>query len=104
MKKREKLTFQSKARNLLALQGLLKNAEVLPLLIFSKSDLQDLRKSKGSKSSESKKAIFAKIKDLQAKRIIIRSSSLNEDSESQSNAGAFLSIANIKSDDKDAIF
>ena len=104
MKKREILTFQSKARNLLALQGRIQNGEVLSLLIFSKSDLQDLRESKGRKSSESKKAIFAKIKDLQAKRIIIRSSSLNEDSESQSNAGAFLSIANIKSDDENAVF
>ena len=102
MKKREKLTFQSKARNLLALQGLLKNGSVLPLLIISKCDLQDLHK--GRESSESKKAIFAKIQALQSNRIIIRSSSLNEDSTIQSNAGAFLSIANIKSDDENAVF
>ena len=95
MKKREKLTFQSKARNLLSLQGLLKNGEVLPLLIFSKNDLRDL---------QGKEAVFTKIQSLKSNRIIIRSSSLNEDSESQSNAGAFLSIANIKSDDENAIF
>ena len=90
--KNKKLKFQSKARNLLALQGLLKNGEVLPLLIFSKSDLQN------------KEQIFAQIQSLNAKCIIIRSSSLNEDSTTNSNAGAFLSIANIKSDDRVAIF
>ncbi len=87
-----RLEFQSKARNLLALQGLLKNGEVLPLLIFSKQDLQN------------KEQIFAKIQSLNIKHIIIRSSSLNEDSKTNSNAGAFLSIANIKSDDKNAVF
>ena len=35
----QKLKFQSKGRNLLALQGLLSNGEVLPLLILSKKDL-----------------------------------------------------------------
>ena len=90
-----KLKFQSKARNLLALQGLLKNGEVLPLLIFSKQDLRDLAH---------KTQIFAKIQSLKANRIIIRSSSRNEDSTTNSNAGAFLSIANIKSDNRGAVF
>lgn len=35
----KKLKFQSKGRNLLALQGLLSNGEILPLLILSKKDL-----------------------------------------------------------------
>ena len=35
----KRLKFQSKGRNLLALQGLLSNGEILPLLILSKKDL-----------------------------------------------------------------
>lgn len=91
----KKLQFKSKAQNLLALQGLLKNGEVLPLLIFNKCDLVD---------SKRKEQIFTKIQSLKAKRIIIRSSSRNEDSTTNSNAGAFLSIANIKSNDRGAVF
>lgn len=91
----KRLKFKSKAQNLLSLQGLLKNGEVLPLLIFSKQNLRDLAR---------KEQIFAKIQSLKASRIIIRSSSRSEDSTAQSNAGAFLSIANIKSNDKNAIF
>lgn len=92
---KKRLWFKSKAQNLLALQGLLKNGEVLPLLIFDKKDLCDLAR---------RAQIFTKIQSLKAKRIIIRSSSRNEDSTTHSNAGAFLSIANIKSDDKKAVF
>lgn len=95
MKADKKLKFKSKAQNLLALQGLLKNGEVLPLLIFNKCDLVD---------SKRKEQIFTKIQSLKAKRIIIRSSSRNEDSTTNSNAGAFLSIANIKSNDRGAVF
>ena len=97
----QKLKFQSKGRNLLALQGLLSNGEVLPLLILSKKDLP----KKDDKNEEKNKAqIFAKIQALNSKRIIVRSSSCEEDSHAHSNAGAFLSKANIKSDDKNAVF
>lgn len=92
---KKRLWLKSKAQNLLALQGLLKNGEVLPLLIFDKKDLCDLAR---------RAQIFTQIQSLKAKRIIIRSSSRNEDSTTHSNAGAFLSIANIKSDDKKAVF
>lgn len=97
----QKLKFQSKGRNLLALQGLLSNGEVLPLLILSKKDLP----KKDDKNEEKNKAqIFAKIQALNSKRIIVRSSSCDEDSHTHSNAGAFLSKTNIKSDDKNAVF
>lgn len=69
----QRLKFQSKGRNLLALQGLLSNGEVLPLLILSKKDLP----KKDDKNEEKNKAqIFAKIQALNSKRIIVRSSSL----------------------------
>lgn len=90
---KKRLRFKSKAQNLLALQGLLKNGEVLPLLIFNKQYLKN-----------SKEQIFTKIQNLKAKHIIIRSSSHNEDNTINSNAGAFLSIANIKSNDRGAVF
>lgn len=89
--KSEKLEFQSKARNLLALQGLLKNGEILPLVIVNKQDI---------KQSE---RIFKQIQALKSEFLIIRSSSKNEDSTQNSNAGAFLSIAGVKSDDKKAV-
>lgn len=87
-----KLQFKSKARNLLALQGLLKSGELLPLLIINKKDLKD------------KERIFSQIQSLKSKNLIIRSSSKSEDNTQNSNAGAFLSIARIKSDDKKAVF
>ncbi len=87
-----KLQFKSKARNLLALQGLLKNGELLPLLIINKKDLKE------------KERIFSQIQGLKSKYLIIRSSSKNEDNTQNSNAGAFLSLAKIKSDDKEAVF
>lgn len=69
----QKLKFQSKGRNLLALQGLLSNGEVLPLLILSKKDLP----KKDDKNEEKNKAqIFAKIQALNSKRIIVHSLSL----------------------------
>ena len=83
-----KLSFKSKAQNLLTLQPLLKNAIVLPLYVITKNVLA---------SSQAKEIIIDNIQSLDSKKIIIRSSSKNEDSMHTSNAGAFLSIANIDS-------
>lgn len=88
----QKLNFQSKARNLLALQSVLKSAKVLPCVITS------LSKLKKDQQGELKK-----IKSLHANTLIIRSSSKSEDSEASSNAGAFLSLANIKASDESAL-
>lgn len=85
------LPFQNKAQNLKALFGRLKNGKVLPLLIVSKKDLN-------------KEEIFKKIQCFQTPRIIIRSSSNSEDNQTHSNAGAFLSIANIEANNQKAIF
>ena len=52
----QRLKFQSKGRNLLALQGLLSNGEVLPLLILSKKDLP----KKDDKNEEKKSIIYIK--------------------------------------------
>ncbi|MBX2209497.1 hypothetical protein I9B27_05180, partial [Campylobacter jejuni] len=47
--------------------------------------------------------VLQDIQTLKANRLIIRSSSLSEDSMKNSNAGAFLSLANIKADSKDEL-
>lgn len=86
------LSFQTKARNLAALQGKLKSARVLPLCITSLKDLQ---------KNEAK--ILQEVRKLKAKKLIIRSSSNAEDSTKNSNAGAFLSLAGIKADDEGAV-
>ncbi|MBS4275721.1 putative phosphoenolpyruvate synthase / pyruvate phosphate dikinase [Campylobacter vulpis] len=78
------LRFQTKARNLAALQGKLKSAKILPLVL---TNLEDLEKNPTK--------ILQEIKKLKATKLIIRSSSKAEDSTKNSNAGAFLSLANI---------
>ncbi|MBS4235667.1 PEP-utilizing enzyme [Campylobacter vulpis] len=78
------LRFQTKARNLAALQGKLKSAKILPLVL---TNLEDLEKNPAK--------ILQEIKKLKATKLIIRSSSKAEDSTKNSNAGAFLSLANI---------
>ncbi len=90
------LKFQSKAKNLAMLQGKLKNALILPLTILTKNKV----KNNPQQALEDIKA-FCVSNAIQ--KLIIRSSSLNEDSMQNSNAGAFLSIANIAVNDKDAI-
>ena len=90
MNKTAALSFQNKARNLKALFGRLKNGEVLPLLIVSKKNLNV-------------DDIFQQIQSLKTKRIIIRSSSMSEDNQKHSNAGAFLSVANIEANNKNAV-
>ena len=88
----EKLSFQTKARNLLNLKDKLKNAKVLDVFICSLKQLK-----------QNKQSILDGIKFLNTDSLIIRSSSKNEDSFTNSNAGAFLSIANINANDENAI-
>lgn len=87
-----RLEFQTKAKNLLILQDKLKSARVLPLVITSLDELED-------KTQE----VLEKIKILDSKRFIIRSSSKSEDSTKNSNAGAFLSLANISNDKEELL-
>lgn len=82
------LEFQSKARNLASLKNTLKSAKILPLVI---SSLEEVR--------QNEKKLLQEIQKLKAKKLIIRSSSTSEDSKENSNAGAFLSLANINAND-----
>ncbi|TLD81382.1 hypothetical protein LS70_007665 [Helicobacter sp. MIT 11-5569] len=89
----QKLQFISKAQNLLQLKNL-KNAKVLPLVITSLKELQ---------ADENKvlESIAKLAKNSAETRLIIRSSSKSEDSVESSNAGAFLSIANVALEDRE---
>lgn len=78
------IKFASKAQNLRNLQGILKSGEILPLLITNLKEVE---------------SDFERLKDRTLKlgdKFIIRSSSKSEDSKIESNAGAFLSIANVR--------
>ncbi|EAL2829895.1 hypothetical protein A0Z62_02170 [Campylobacter lari] len=89
----DRLVFQTKARNLQNLKNILKNAKVLDVVITSlKENIQD------------KEEVLKKIINLNAKKLIIRSSSNSEDSLKSSNAGAFLSLANVDINDKSQLF
>ncbi len=92
----QKLEFQSKAKNLYMLQNRLKNAKILPLLILTKEAVK-------TNLAEALKLIESFCKSEGIQRLIIRSSSLSEDSKHTSNAGAFLSIADIVANDQQAI-
>lgn len=86
------LKFQTKGTNLKALQNKLKSAKVLPLVLTSLNALEkDTNK------------VLKEIENLKAKKLIVRSSSKSEDSSKTSNAGAFLSLANIDARDKKAL-
>ena len=78
------LKFQTKARNLASLEGRLKSAKILPMVLTT---LEDLEKDTPK--------ILQAIRNLKATKLIIRSSSKAEDNTKNSNAGAFLSLANI---------
>lgn len=93
MKNHNTLPFQNKARNLIALYNRLENAKVLPVFLFSKKEC-----------AEHPQAIFQKIQQCDSDKIIIRSSSKNEDNEKNSNAGAFLSVGNINKTDEAQFF
>ncbi len=86
------LNFKTKAQNLKNLQTKLKKAKVLPLVLTSLEELI---------SNEEK--ILSDIQALKVNKLIIRSSSLSEDSMKNSNAGAFLSLANIDANSKDEL-
>ncbi len=86
------LTLQTKAQNLKQLQSCLTTAKVLPLCITSLQELKTDRKN-----------VLEKIQSLKATTLIIRSSSSSEDNSTTSNAGAFLSLAHIPSDDEQKI-
>ena len=84
--------FGTKARTLQQLYGRLNSAKVLPLVITSLDEL-----------AHSQAALLARIAELKSERLIVRSSSRSEDTASTSNAGAFLSLANIPADDTKAL-
>lgn len=80
-----KLQFETKARNLVNLYGVLNQAKVLPSVVLGVSEDWESR--------------FGEIEAL-GEWVIIRSSSNAEDTQNCSNAGAFLSLANISTKDK----
>lgn len=80
------MEFVSKAQNLKNLRGRIKKAEILPLVILNVKDLE-----KGDEVLEIVREHFAH------QKLILRSSSKKEDTNLQSNAGAFLSLPNINS-------
>ncbi len=82
----------TKARTLELLQGQLHSAQVLPLVITSLLEL-----------AQAQEALLARIAELKSEKLIVRSSSKSEDTASTSNAGAFLSLANIPADDTKAL-
>ncbi len=84
--------FGTKAGTLQQLYGRLNSAKVLPLVITSLDEL-----------ATSQAAILARIAELKSERLIVRSSSRSEDTASTSNAGAFLSLANIPASDTKAL-
>lgn len=87
------MRLESKGLNLLNLKRRgLRSAKIAPLVITNFIEFM-----------ESKEAILDSIARLGAKRLIIRSSSSSEDLNEKSNAGAFLSIANVDSNDTNAI-
>ncbi|EAI7223955.1 hypothetical protein CK602_01400 [Campylobacter coli] len=86
------LNFKTKAQNLKNLQTKLKKAKVLPLVLTSLEEL-----------ISNEERILSDIQTLKANKLIIRSSSLSEDSMKNSNAGAFLSLANINANSKDEL-
>ncbi|WP_291951229.1 PEP/pyruvate-binding domain-containing protein [Campylobacter sp.] len=85
-----KLVFDTKARNLINLENILENAKILKAVVCSLNEI-----------SNDEKSVLDKISLLKSDKLIIRSSSKSEDSFKCSNAGAFLSLADIsnKKDD-----
>lgn len=85
--------FVSKADTLQVLSGLLTKSSIEKLYVFSESDWK-----------LDEPGVIAQIKDkFQGKTIVVRSSALNEDTVSSSNAGAFRSVLHIDSSDGQAI-
>lgn len=82
------LSFISKAQNLFSLQSRLKSAKILPLVITSLERIKDNQEN-------ILKSIQALTRENADAKLIVRSSSKSEDSAESSNAGAFLSLANV---------
>ena len=88
-KNKNQFTFLTKAQTLKNLDGQIKNADILPMLIikyedFKKNDLDLLCSVEAS---------------LGKGPYIVRSSCLQEDTANSSNAGAYLSVLDVKFDD-----
>ncbi|WP_095330944.1 PEP-utilizing enzyme [Helicobacter sp. 11S02596-1] len=86
----KKLRFKTKGENLATLTPIIKKAKILPLYLIQTDTLQDI------------KTILPKLKEL-GKKIIIRSSASNEDTLESSQAGAFLSIANVDTSNEKSV-
>ena len=79
------MKFNTKAKTLQELSGLIKLSQVLPILSFK---IKDLKKNKPE--------LLKKIREFFIDDfLIVRSSALNEDSEINSNAGLYESVLNI---------
>ena len=78
------MKWQSKARNLLNLIGKLQSAKILPMLVFSKSKVQ-----------QDLSGVCLQILAKNWAKMIVRSSSKSEDSTSCSHAGEFTSVQNV---------
>lgn len=81
---KNKFEFHSKSSTLKKLKPLLKNSKILDIFSFTLEEWV-----------ENPQFIIEEIKKKFKKKIIIRSSAIGEDSESESQAGKYLSISNI---------
>ena len=85
------ITFGTKAENLLKLRPLIKTGIVSDLLLFSVKEWQ----------TDQEKITNKVQKQFKDKIVIVRSSSMCEDTIESSNAGSFKSVANVNISDKD---
>ena len=83
------MQFSTKASTLKRLTGLLKSAEVVPMHMFTVAAWR----------ADPEQLLSSILEKFPAQKMIVRSSCKNEDSESHSNAGAFLSVMNVVSAD-----
>ena len=79
------MIFNSKAQNLIFLKNKAKSINVLPLLCFAFSEYK-----------KNKTAFINRIIDTFQTEVIVRSSAHNEDQTTQSNAGSYCSVMNVK--------
>lgn len=81
--------FSTKARTLAALQSKLMSSRILPLVYFTFSEWKQNRRE----------CVLKAMQELGVQRMIVRSSCGREDGEAESNAGAFLSLTDVMSED-----
>ena len=86
------LKFSTKAETLAALEGRIDSARVLPQLRFSVDEWHEAKKRLSPIAARAAGGPPAWLSEA----VIVRSSGLAEDSESQSLAGHFLSVANVR--------